>query len=52
VLAAHVTAEDGIDAEDLRRRVNASLHDQFKIERSTLQVESVDCGVQDCGRNS
>jgi cobalt-zinc-cadmium efflux system protein len=52
VLAAHVTTDDGIDAEDLRRRVNASLHDQFKIEHSTLQVESVDCGVQDCGRNS
>ena len=52
VLAAHVIAAEGIDAEDLRRRVNASLHEQFEIEHSTLQVESVDCGMQDCGRDT
>ena len=52
VLAAHVIAAEGIDAEDLRRRVNASLHEQFKIEHSTLQVELTDCGVQDCGRDT
>jgi cobalt-zinc-cadmium efflux system protein len=50
VLAAHIIAADGTDAEDLRRRVNESLHEQFRIEHSTLQVESNDCGVQDCGR--
>ena len=52
VLAAHVIAADGTDGEDLRRRVNASLHEQFRIEHSTLQVELTDCGVQDCGRDT
>jgi len=50
VLAAHMIAAEGTDAEDLRRRVNESLHEQFDIEHSTLQVESNDCGVQDCSR--
>ena len=51
VLAAHVIADDGTDVDTLRRRINESLHDGFGIEHSTLQVESSDCGVQDCGRN-
>ena len=51
VLAAHVIADTGTDVDSLRRRINESLHDRFGIEHSTLQVESSDCGVQDCGRN-
>ena len=52
VLAAHVIADTGTDVDALRRRINESLHDDFGIEHSTLQVESSDCGVQDCGRKS
>jgi cobalt-zinc-cadmium efflux system protein len=52
VLAAHVIADSGTDVDALRRRINESLHDDFGIEHSTLQVESSDCGVQDCGRES
>jgi cobalt-zinc-cadmium efflux system protein len=29
VLAAHIIADVGTDAEDIRRRVNTSLHEQF-----------------------
>jgi cobalt-zinc-cadmium efflux system protein len=49
VLAAHVIAVDCTDVDALRRRINRSLHDAFGIDHSTLQVESNDCGMQDCG---
>ena len=52
VLAAHVIADTGTDVDSLRRRINESLHDRFGIEHSTLQMESSDCGVQDCDRKS
>lgn len=52
VLAAHVIADTGTDVDALRRRINESLRDGFGIEHSTLQVESSDCGLQDCGRES
>ena len=52
VLAGHVIADTGTGVDALRRRINDSLHDGFGIEHSTLQVESSDCGVQDCGRKS
>jgi cobalt-zinc-cadmium efflux system protein len=51
VLAAHVIADTGADMDGLRQRINESLHDSFGIEHSTLQMESSDCGVQDCGRS-
>jgi cobalt-zinc-cadmium efflux system protein len=52
VLAVHVIADAGTDVEVLRRRINESLHAGFGIEHSTLQMETSDCGVQDCGRNT
>jgi len=52
VLAAHVIADTGTDVDALRRRINETLRDGFGIEHSTLQMESSDCGVQDCCRKS
>jgi cobalt-zinc-cadmium efflux system protein len=48
VLAVHIIAAEGTDAEDLRRRVNASLHELFGIEHSTLQLETYPCAEGGC----
>jgi cobalt-zinc-cadmium efflux system protein len=52
VLAAHVITEVGIDAEDLRQRINATLHDSFRIEHSTLQLETSHCAEGGCDDTS
>ena len=48
ILAAHVVASEDSDPEALRRDLNGSLHASFGIAHSTLQVETVHCGTQDC----
>jgi cobalt-zinc-cadmium efflux system protein len=52
VLAAHVITEVGIDAEDLRQRINTTLHDSFRIEHSTLQLETSRCVEGGCDDTS
>ncbi len=52
VLAVHIIAAEGTDTEDLRRRVNESLQEQFGIAHSTLQLETSPCangGCEDSG---
>jgi cobalt-zinc-cadmium efflux system protein len=48
VLAVHIIAAEGTDTEDLRRRVNESLHELFGIEHSTLQLETYPCAKGGC----
>jgi len=43
-LTAHVVADDGVDADRLRRELTTLLHDRFGIDHVTLQVEADHCG--------
>lgn len=47
-LTAHVVIAEGVDADELRRRLGTALHEEFGIDHVTLQIEADHCG-DDCG---
>ena len=45
-LSAHVTVEPGADCHAIRRQLEAMLHQRFRLDHTTLQVEHADGLVQ------
>jgi cobalt-zinc-cadmium efflux system protein len=45
-LSAHVTVEAGADCHAIRRRLEAMLHERFRLDHTTLQVEHAEGLVQ------
>lgn len=43
IMTAHVVAIDGQNTSQLRMELRKLLHDQFKIEHATLQIEEAGC---------
>jgi cobalt-zinc-cadmium efflux system protein len=48
-LTAHVLTQAGVDTDGLRRALTARLVEKFRIEHSTLQLETDPCDSVGCG---